>query len=265
MAASGFLLAAAHFKLMPFSRLAALLFGMSLVIAAACVFNNFIDRGLDQKMSRTEKRALVTRQIGGPAALAYGALLGAAGFFILIVFTNHRVVWLNLLAILSYVFLYGYAKRKTVHGTLVGTIPGAIPPVAGYAALAPLDKGALGLFLILVFWQMAHFYSIAMHRFKDYRAAGLPVMPVKYSMRITKIQIVLYVLALLLATISLTVFGYDGVVFLVVCIGLCAYWLYKGLSNFDQGDEMWGKQMFLSSLIVLIALAAFIPLGALLP
>ena len=264
MGASGFLLAAAHFKVMPVGKFFGLLGGMALVIASACVFNNYIDRGIDRKMSRTKKRALVTHKISGPAALAYATILGAAGFAVLGLFTNARSVWLNLAAIFSYVALYGWAKRNTVHGTLVGTLPGAIPPVAGYAAVAPLDKAALLLFLVLVFWQMAHFYAIALFREKDYRAAGLPVMPVKYGGQLTRVQIIVYALALIPVLILLATYGFEGWFFLIIALALCAYWLYRGWSGYELGDEAWGKRMFLASLIVLIGLSAVIPIGALL-
>ena len=265
MGASGFLLAAARFKLMPVGKLVALLGGMGLVIASACVFNNYIDRNIDQKMSRTKKRALVTHKIGGPAALLFATALGAAGFGVLILFTNSRVVWLNLAAIFSYVVLYGWAKRNSVHGTLVGTVPGAIPPAAGYAAVAPLDRAALLLFLVLVFWQMAHFYSIAMYRFNDYKAAGLPVMPIRYGMRSTRWQIMAYLSLLAAVLIGLVIAGIDGWIFLGASLVLCVYWFRAGVIDFKLPDEKWGRRMFLSSLIVLIGLSFLIPLGAVLP
>lgn len=264
MGASGFLLAAAIFKVMPVGKFLALLGGMALVIASACVFNNYIDTNIDRKMSRTKKRALVTHKISRPAALIYAVALGTAGFAVLALFTNSRVVWLNLAAIFSYVVLYGWAKRNSVHGTLVGTVPGAIPPVAGYAAVAPFDKAALLLFLVLVFWQMAHFYAIALFRENDYRSAGLPVMPIKYGGRITRIQIIAYVIALALALALLVTAGFEGWFFLVVSLVLCIYWLYKGWSGYSLSDETWGKRMFLASLIVLVGLSALIPIGALL-
>lgn len=266
MAVSGFLLAAAHFHSFSLRRLFGVVVGIGLVIASACVFNNYIDRGIDQKMARTRRRATVTREISGQATLTFASLLGIGGFAVLAVTTNWRTVALNLIAIFSYVVLYGWAKRNSVHGTLVGTIPGAIPPVAGYVAVANrIDGGGLLLFLILVFWQMPHFYAIAMYRYKDYQAAGLPVMPVRYGMRATRIQIFAYIATLAIALIGLTVFGYDGYVFLAASIILCAYWAQTGYSGRSLADKEWGKRMFLASLIVLTTLSVLIPLGSLLP
>src|ERR1041384_3718203 len=102
-------------------------------------------------MSRTHQRALVTGQISGRAALIYGSLLGISGFLILALFTNWLVFGLGLISIIFYVLIYGLAKRRSVHGTLVGSVPGATPPVAGYLAVTNhIDSGALILFLILV-------------------------------------------------------------------------------------------------------------------
>src|SRR5262249_4458865 len=148
-----------------------LLVGMGLIIASACIFNNYIDRELDAKMARTQKRALVTHEISVAAALLFAIALGAAGFVVLSR-TNPLTVAVGPTAIITYVIFYGWARRHSVHGTLVGTIPGAASLVAGYtAATGRLDTAAWLLFAIMVVWQMAHFYSIATYRLADYKAA----------------------------------------------------------------------------------------------
>lgn len=266
MAVSGFLLASEHIHHFSVSSFFGLVLGISPVIASACVLNNYIDRGIDRKMSRTKNRALVTEQVSGVSAIIYASVLGLVGFAILATLTNWRTVLLNGVAIFSYVVVYGFAKRHSVHGTLIGAIPGAIPPAAGYVAAANrFDGGGLILFLILIFWQMPHFYSIAMYRFKDYKAAGLPVMPVKYGMRLTRIQILIYATGLMGALACLTIFGYDGYIFLAVALALCIYWIYRGLKLYSFAHGIWGRKMFLTSLIVLVGLSVIIPLGSVLP
>jgi protoheme IX farnesyltransferase len=111
----------------------AFLLGNILIIASACVFNNYIDRGIDAKMSRTKKRATATGKISPIAVNIYAAALGTAGFIILTK-TNTITFLIGLAAFFSYVVLYGAAKRKTIHGTLVGTLPGSASLVAGYTA-----------------------------------------------------------------------------------------------------------------------------------
>jgi protoheme IX farnesyltransferase len=248
--------------------LAATLGGMSAVIASACVFNNYIDRDIDKRMARTKKRALVSGVINGRNALIYATILGIVGFLILVSWVNLLVAAIGLVAFIDYIVLYGLAKRRSLHGTLVGAIAGAAPIVAGYCAVTDHFNGAaLILFLILACWQMPHFYAIAMYRFDDYKAAGLPVLPVKKGRRATKIQIVLYVIAFGVATGLLTVFGYTGYGYLIIMLLLSLAWLWLGLQGFqkDNNDKKWARQMFLFSLVMILALSVMLSLNSLLP
>ncbi|HEY5442556.1 MAG TPA: heme o synthase [Candidatus Saccharimonadales bacterium] len=244
-----------------------LLAGISLVIASACVFNNYLDRGLDEKMQRTRRRALVTGQIAGPQALIYAAFLGVIGFALLIGYTNGLTVAIGAGAFVDYIVLYGVAKRRSVYGTLVGSISGAAPVVAGYCTFTDrFDGGAVILFLILVFWQMPHFYAIALYRLKDYKAAGLPVWPVARGARSAKVQILLYVAGFIIVNLALSVFGYAGVVYAVVMTLLGGYWLWRGLKGFQaDSDRRWGRSMFLQSLTIILGLSIMLALGPLLP
>ena len=153
--------------------------GSSLIIASACVFNNYIDRDIDSKMTRTKNRTLVRGAVPDPIALLYGSLLGVIGFGVLIIYTNVLTVLVGATGMFFYVVMYSIWKRRSPYGTLVGSISGAVPPVAGYSAVTnSLDVGALILFLVLVFWQMPHFYAIAIRRREEYKEAGIPVLPV---------------------------------------------------------------------------------------
>jgi len=263
MAAAGFCLAATHVGMFNIGTLIGAIAGTALIIAAACVTNNYIDRGIDSKMKRTRGRALVTRNISAKAALSYAAILLLVGFSLLIFLTNWLVVLLGALAFFSYVVLYGMAKRKTPFGTLVGTLPGGLPPVAGYVAVTgTLDLAALLLFLLLLSWQMAHFYAIAMRRRSEYKAAGLPVWAVVYGMEATKRQIIGFVVLYIAAGVALTIFGYTGIVFAAVVVILGGVWLVKGRG---VPDETWAKRMFIFSLLVLLVTIAMMAIGGLLP
>ncbi|MEO6513375.1 MAG: heme o synthase [Candidatus Saccharimonadales bacterium] len=262
---AGFLLAAqGHIS---FGVLLAVSGGTALVIASACVFNNVIDRDIDKKMVRTAKRALVTGTIAIRSALVYAVVLGIAGFIVLLLFTNVLTTVLGFIGFVSYVVFYGYAKRHSVHGTLVGTIPGAMPLVSGYTAVTNhFDTGALLLFLIMVAWQMPHFYGIAIYRLKDYAAAGLPVMPVKKGIRTTKLQIMLYVLGFAAMCGLLSIFGYAGSVFAVVMSIVSAYWLYLGAKGWKSKDDTkWARGMFGFSLIALLVMSVLLSIESLVP
>jgi protoheme IX farnesyltransferase len=263
-AAAGFLFASEwHIDVKLFI---SLLLGTGLIIASACVFNNYIDRGIDAKMARTKTRALVSGKIPAKNAIIFATVLAVLGFIILS-YTNFLTVLIGFGALFSYVVLYGFAKRKSVHGTLVGTLPGSASLVAGYTAVTgKLDVGALLLFLVMVAWQMAHFYSIALYRQKDYKNAGIPVLPVVKGAKRTKLEILLYTFLFVIFVTLLSVNRYSGLVFLLVMAPLGLYWLWRGLQGFNvKKDDKWGRQMFGFSLIVLLTLSVMLSFGSVLP
>jgi protoheme IX farnesyltransferase len=257
----GFLLASTgHIDL---GLLLAILTGTGLVIASGCVLNNIIDRKIDAKMKRTAKRALVTGSISVKNALGFAIVCASLGFIILLAFTNALTTLIGLIALIMYVVVYGYFKRRSPAGTLVGTIPGALPPVAGYTAVTnQLDSAALLIFVILAAWQMAHFYSIALYRQKDYAHAGIPVLPVVHGAKRTKLAILGYILAFITACSLLTVYGYTGYVYLVVMTAFGLFWLGLGLRNYESLDPVkWGRSMFIFSLSVILTLAVMLSIG----
>lgn len=262
---AGFLLAAkGHVAI---GLLLAAIGGTALVIASACVFNNVIDRNIDKKMSRTGKRALVKGTISVRSALLYATILGILGFAILLLFTNVLTTLLGLIGFVFYIIIYGIAKRRSEHGTLVGTIPGAMPIVAGYTAVTnQLDLGAWLLFLIMVIWQMPHFYGIAIFRIKDYAAAGIPVMPLKRGMASTKIQTMLYIAAFAAACIWLSNAHYTGITFAVGMTVVSLYWLWLGFKGWRTSDDTkWARGMFGFSLVVLLVMSVLLGIASFTP
>lgn len=132
-AVAGFLLASAHFKQFDGWLFVATIFGTTLVIAAACVLNNYLDRDIDSVMQRTKTRAIASGQIPGQHAIIMSAVLGIVGISTLILWVNWLVVAIGVAGFITYVWLYGaLSKRKSIHGTLVGSISGAAPILAGY-------------------------------------------------------------------------------------------------------------------------------------
>lgn len=231
----------------------AMLSGLSFVVAAACVFNNYLDRDIDAKMKRTAGRALVSGDISTRSALLFASILQVAGIFILGLFTTVSAVAAALVGLFFYVIVYGFAKRKTVWGTVIGSISGAVPPVVGYTAVsADVDTTALMLFLILVLWQMPHFYAISIFRRKDYKAAGIPVLSIKKGVSTAKVRIILYIYGFTAAAAGLHLIGRAGDIYLAVSLILGLAWLWLGIKNFKSGDdELWSKKMFGFSLLVI--------------
>lgn len=246
------------------------LLGVCMIIASACVFNNFIDKDIDRKMSRTKDRALAKSSIEAQHAITFGAAIGLGGLVVLGIFVNTLTMLLGVLAFFTYVVLYGLAKRRSEHGTLVGSIPGALPVVAGYVAVtSSIDKTALILFLILIFWQMPHFYSIAIFRKKEYEAAGLPMLPISRGVKNTKKQISAYIILFFVAVSSLYVFNFAGITYQIIMSLITAFWLYKSLQGFSlkgaKNDNPWAVSLFKVSLSVLLIFSVLIAFDNYLP
>lgn len=234
--------------------LVATIAGVMFVIASACVCNNYIDRHIDVRMKRTKKRAIVSGLISGRNALTFSGVLGIIGFGLLAQ-TNTLTVGLGVTAYIMYVVVYGYFKRTSVYGTLVGSVSGALPPVAGYAAVTgSIDLAAVILFLILTAWQMPHFYAIAMFRRDDYAAAKIPVLPVVKGMKAAKREIFAYIVLLAVVAPLLTVFGYAGIIYAIIAITAAGGWVVLALRNYKMDDVAWARKMFFYSLGCLLVL-----------
>lgn len=238
----------------------ATLIGLSLIIGSACIFNNYIDRIRDQKMERTKNRALVTGSISIRNALIYASILGSFGFFLLGYYTNLLTLTIASIGFFVYVILYSNWKAKTVYGTAIGSIAGSVPLVVGYCAVTNrLDVGALILFMIMVFWQMPHFFAIAMYRIDEYAAASIPVLPIVKGAKYTKIRMILYIIAFTLAVSMLSFQGYTSPTFLYVAAILGLSWLYLAIKGFKaKNDKQWARQMFRVSLLVITTLCLMI-------
>lgn len=231
--------------------------GTSLIIASACVTNNYIDRDIDKKMSRTDKRALVIGTVSKRNSLIYSAILGVSGVLVLGLLTNLLVLSIGIFAYIVYVIFYGVSKRRSVHGTLVGSFSGAAPIIGGYCAVTgSIDLTTGLLFALMIIWQMAHFYAIAIYRLKDYKAASLPVLPAIKGVARTKTQIKLYIVLLLIPIIALHFYSYAGYVFTLTMTGLTVWWLYFALTqDSSKNSTKWARSIFLRSLVLLLALA----------
>ena len=262
-AIGGFLLAASRHNT-TFGLFFSMLVGISLIMASACVFNNYLDKDIDKLMARTKKRALVEGSISTVNALLFAVFLGLFGTFLLIFGTNWLTVAIALVGFFFYVVVYGIAKRLSVHGTLIGSISGAVPPVVGYCAVTnQIDAGTVILFLIVAIWQMPHFYGIAMYRLNDYKIAGIPVLPLKKGMPATKIQSLTYIVLFIIAVSLLTAYGYTGYIYLLVMLALSLNWLRLAVFGFKKyPDAVWGRKIFLFSLVIITAFSILLSLNS---
>jgi protoheme IX farnesyltransferase len=236
--------------------------GLSLIMASACVLNNYIDRHLDSKMERTKNRPLVTGLISARNALLFALILEVAGNLVLWKFTNVLTVVVAGIGFFVYVVLYSLWKSRTIYGTAIGSISGAIPPIVGYCAVSNrFDVGAAIFFMMLVLWQMPHFFAIAVYRLDDYTSAKIPVLPVMRGMARTKVQSIIYIAAFIGTAALLTFFNYTGTIYLITVFVTGAVWLGLAFKGFITNDDHgWGRQMFHYSLVLITAICLVIPL-----
>ncbi|QFF98342.1 protoheme IX farnesyltransferase [Psychrobacillus glaciei] len=223
------------------------LFGAAFIIAGSGAMNNYIDRDIDPIMKSKRARPTVTGRFKPIAVLTTSLTLLVVGEILLFLASTSAGIW-GLAGIISYVVLYSmWSKRKHVSNTIVGSISGAIPPLIGWAAVEPgLSYGALALFLIMFVWQPPHFYALAMKRTEEYRAAGIPMLPVVKGFARTKRSMLLWVIFLFPLPFLLMDLGIS---FLVLATLLNIGWLILAIKGFRVKDDLkWATGMFVYSL-----------------
>lgn len=223
--------------------------GTAAIIAASGAFNNLYDRDIDALMARTKVRPTVTGTISIKRVAIVAVLLLLIGLGLLYV-ASPLAAFLGFLGVFFYVIPYTmWTKRHTIWNTEVGSISGAIPPLIGWAAVAPdiWHPACWALFLIMVIWQMPHFYAIAIRKKEDYAAASIPMLPVVKSSRRTYIQSNIYLVLLVLSSFLFLPLSL-GLTLMSLILGL----IWLGLSLFGSRSmtiEVWANKMFLFSLV----------------
>jgi heme o synthase len=225
--------------------------GTLLVMASGCVLNNYLDRDLDVKMTRTQKRATAQGRVHPRVVLVYGITLGIAGLTVLEFLVNPLTALLGITGLFVYVWVYtAWLKRTSVWSTMVGGISGAMPPVIGYCAVSnELDMGAWILFGILFLWQPPHFWALGIRRKEEYRAAGYPLLPVVRGNYVTKMAMMRYIVLIVPVSLLLVSYQYSGYLYLIAAAVLGMIWLFMCLKGFKaEDDEIWARKMFLYSI-----------------
>lgn len=243
--------------------LLAVMLGTSLVVASGCVFNNYIDRDIDQKMRRTRYRIDLINSVGVRQLLIYASLLGVFGFVGLAYFTNWLATGFALLGFAVYVGLYSLKyKRSSIYGTLIGSLSGACPPIIGYVAVTnQFDVGAAILLATFCFWQIPHSYAIAIYRFDDYKAADIPVLPIAQGVQKARRHMIGYIIAFAAASLMLSVCGYVGAVYTLVMGSISLYWLYLAKVGYQaENQQLWAKKVFIFSIVAIVTFSALISL-----
>src|SRR5215472_13695486 len=205
--------------------------GTGLIASGTAALNQFFEREPDRRMRRTSNRPLPAGRLEEGPAFGFGIGLSVLGFAQLWLGVNLLAGLLGAFTLASYLFLYTPMKRRTWWSTTVGAIPGAMPPVIGYAASAGvLNRDAWALAAILFIWQFPHFYAIAWMYKEDYARAGIRMLPVvEPDCRSTARQIVLFGIALIPVSLIPAAFGMSGRIYLVGALLLGLWFLYSGV------------------------------------
>ena len=249
----GFLLAEGTRPGFRFLLLLNTLFGTALVSAAGSVLNHVMERDTDALMRRTANRPLPTGRIAPDAALLFGVVLTVAGLAWLSVAVNLLTALIGALAIAGYVFVYTPLKRVSSLATVIGAIPGALPPVMGWSAVTgQVGLAAWVLFGILFFWQMPHFLAIAWLCREDYANAGFPMLTVldPEGTRTAR-QMILYGAALIPISLMPSLLGLMGGIYFGGALALGLVYLGASVYFARTRSTSGARWLMLASLLYL--------------
>jgi heme o synthase len=232
--------------------------GTALVAAGAGTLNQVVERDVDARMRRTAERPIPAGRIHPDVGLLWGVLLAVVGIAWLAAAVNLLTAMLGGLTLAGYVFVYTPMKRLSSLATLVGAVPGAVPPMMGWtAARDALEPGAWVLFGILFLWQLPHFLSIAWMFRRDYAEGGLPMLPVTDpDGRRTGRQSVLYAAALVPVALLPSVLGLTGAVYFAGALALSLAFLAAAALFARARTDPAARRLLLVSVLYLPAILA---------
>jgi protoheme IX farnesyltransferase len=243
-------------------RLLATLVGTGLAASGTLTLNQFMERDLDARMHRTRDRPLPDGRVTPTDALAFGAFLTAAGLVYLALVVDPLTALVTAATTVIYLFAYTPLKLRTSLCSLVGAVPGALPPLAGWtAARGELDLGAWVLFAIMFLWQIPHSLAIARLYRDDYARAGIRLLPViEPDGASTGRQIVTHSIALLGVALLPTLIGVAGTIYFFVSLALGLGLLGAAVQLARSSSAADARRLLVASLVylpfLLVAMAA---------
>jgi protoheme IX farnesyltransferase len=234
--------------------------GIGLAASSAAAINHLLDQRIDAVMARTRNRPLPTGQLAVGQVLIFALVLGLISMTVLVAWVNVLTAVLTFLSLIGYAIIYTvWLKRATPQNIVIGGAAGAAPPVLGWTAVtASLDPNALILFLIIYVWTPPHFWALAIHRRKDYAAAGIPMLPVTHGPRFTRWHILFYTILLVIVTTLPYLTGMSGLLYLAGVTVLNLGFLWYAFRLLSDNDERLPMQTFGYSVIYLMVLFIFL-------
>jgi protoheme IX farnesyltransferase len=241
------------------------LLGGALAAGGSGAINQYIDRDTDQRMTRTARRPIAAGRMTPAEGYAFGFALLVISFYILAGMVNLLAALLALAGMIYYIVLYSlWLKHATVQNIVIGGGAGAIPPLVGWAAVTGhLSVPALFLFAIIFMWTPPHFWALALVKKNDYARAGVPMLPVVRGERVTRSQILIYTLELVVLTLLMPVFGMAGGFYAISAVLLGAMLIYVAWRVWRVGGNKLAWQMYRYSSMYLAFLFAALVVDAL--
>lgn len=229
------------------------LLGTALVASGAAALNQFLEREYDARMRRTASRPLPSGRLQPVTVILFGGFCSLAGLVYLSLLVNQLTAVLGAISLVSYLFIYTPLKRITWLNTAVGAVPGALPPLMGWAAArGHLDGGGWALFAILAFWQLPHFFAIAWIYRDEYAKAGFVMLPaVDPDGSRTGHQAVSHTLGLLIVSLCPFLFHLAGPIYLVAALVLGVGYLVCAIQFARRLDLAAARRLFFASIIYL--------------
>jgi protoheme IX farnesyltransferase len=230
-----------------------LILGTWATSAGAAVLNQVIERRHDAKMARTKNRPLVIGKISPMNALVFGMILSLGGYVFLYYLINPLTAWISAATVFLYILIYTPSKRITTWNTIIGSIPGALPPVGGWvAATGSLAPPAWILFGILFCWQMPHFLAIAIIYAADYEKGGFKMLPSIYpESKRTSYVILFFTVALLITSLGLYILKVGGIVYAIGAALLGVAFFMVALKVIMESNKKNARRLMLASIIYL--------------
>jgi len=227
--------------------------GTGLIASGTAALNQWYEREADAKMRRTQDRPLPAGRLDPGKALLFAVLISVAGFAELWIGANALAAMLGLVTLLCYLFVYTPLKQRSPHSTTIGAIPGAMPPLIGFAAAAgTLTWQAWALFAILFLWQFPHFYAIAWMYKDDYARAGIRMLPVvEPDGKSTALRILLYSIALIPISLMPKFFAMAGNLYLYGALAMGLAFLYAGMRIRTDRTRQQARRVLLASVVYL--------------
>jgi len=230
--------------------------GIALMAFGAAAINHLIDRRIDACMRRTRNRPMPTQQLSVLQASLFAVVLTVIGFMILILMVNILTALLTLLTFVGYAFVYtAWLKHTTPQNIVIGGLSGAMPPLLGWVAVTgQINPQALLLVLLIFLWTPPHFWALAIYRHEDYARAEIPMLPNIYGIAYTRLQILLYVILLSIASLLPFCINMSSWIYLVAVMILNTRFFYWALKLYRHTEPKIALQTFRFSIIYLMLL-----------